>query len=485
MLVKIDRVLKEYGSRTILSDVSFTIEPGQKIALVGSNGSGKSTLLKIIAGLIETDSGKIILAKGVHVAYLKQDTAEDNLKMSSGEKMRENLRAILREKPDVLLLDEPTNNLDLPALFWLENFLKETTLACIVVSHDRAFLDRVVSYVIELDKDTHAILESRGTYSDYLERKKKEREKQEIDYRLQQENIDRLLADVRNKKEHAKAGAKFEANDKDKFTKGFFRDRAKSSDRAAIALEKRLKRMDKVEKPKVVKPFAVPLTFTNDAGVADIILSDVEFSYGPEFKLGPVNIDIRLGSRVAILGSNGSGKSTLMKIISGSILPEKGNVFVGSGVRMANFMQEHDSLPREFLISDYLKQKLSISETDAYKAMAHAGLDSAQVNKKIETLSPGGRARLLLTIFSFQAINTLLLDEPTNHLDIEALSVLESAVSSFSGTIVVVSHDRYFLSKVPGFSFFEMSHGKLNLVPDIEDYFKKAEKLALKKAHII
>lgn len=466
-MLKVSHLHKGYGTRVILDDVSFTIEAGEKVALVGNNGSGKSTLLKILAGAEDADSGKISLPKGKILAYVAQDTSLEENSLSSGQKTKAMLVEALAKNPDLLLLDEPTNNLDLESLAWLEELLMKSTAACLIVSHDRAFLDKVATSVFELDSNTHALSAQRGTYSEYLARKELERARVQTAYRLQQEEISRLLADIKDKKERSQGGNNWEGSDSDGFLKGFKRDRAKNSAVRAKGMETRLDRIDKIEKPKFEQPFKVPLNAANAAGPSDITLSDVCFRYDSGFNIGPISLYVPIGSRIAIIGSNGSGKSTLVKLLTEELTPTSGSIQIGSGVKMANLLQEHESLPRDVQVLDYLQDTFNLDKTGAFRALVHAGLEREQADKAIATLSPGGRARLLMIIFSLRSINTLILDEPTNHLDIEALEVLETILQDYKGTLIVVSHDRYFLKKIMPLEFYEMKEGKLSRVENL------------------
>ena len=524
-IVRAEKLNKSYGSINVLSDISFSIEKGQKIALVGNNGTGKTTLLKIIDGLEEIDAGSINILKDISVGYLQQDmnligseTISEYIKriagqsydiehktklilagfgiedinlnhkisnLSSGQKSKVILSGILLKGVDLLLLDEPTNNLDLPALIWLENFINETDSACIVISHDRRFLDRVVKKIFEIDWRTHSLNMTTGTYSDYLETVFKRIKRQKEDYQNQQDEIKRLTERAREKKNESIIGAKWVSSDKDKQLQGFKRDQAGGSGRTAKVLEKRIEQMDKIEKPEEREDFKIKLHADKKHGSRDIRVIDLIAGYSEMnelgFKIGPVSFEIVYGNRTAIMGLNGSGKSTLLKTITGEISPLNGKVEVGSGLLIGNMMQEHETLPKDLTPLEFLTNRIYFDdEQKSYVQLAKFGFDERQMRMSIKSMSPGGRARLLLSLFSAQSVNFLVLDEPTNHLDIEALEALEEMLETYEGSVLIVSHDRYFLDKARLDSIYLLSDGKLTRVSDLEGYIENAEELANK-----
>ena len=335
MEIKADKIHKAYGTITILDDVSFSLEKGQKVGLVGYNGTGKTTLLKIIAGVIEPDGGKISIRRGAKLGYMPQDTSlvsdetvsdylwcvsgmkeleqriDESLEaltdyenrngyafdyrmemtlagfglqnisnrninsLSSGQKSKVFMAGVLLSDPDILVLDEPTNNLDLPALIWLENFLMRCETTCLMVSHDRLFLDRIVRKIFEIDWNTRKLIITNGRYSDYLERKEKETSRQLAEHKAQQEEIKRLTDQARKKKAEAVQGSRYVGTDNDKFLRGFKRDRAAKSGKTAKAIEKRIEQMDVLEKPVERDAFRIHLQPTKPEGSRDINLKDV------------------------------------------------------------------------------------------------------------------------------------------------------------------------------------------------------------------
>lgn len=539
MEIKADKIHKAYGTITILDDVSFSLEKGQKVGLVGYNGTGKTTLLKIIAGVVEPDSGEINIRRGAKLGYMPQDTslvsdetvsnylwhisgmeelerrmsestealadyenrngyafdhrmemtlagfglqdiASRNINsLSSGQKSKVFMAGVLLSDPDILVLDEPTNNLDLSALIWLEDFLIRCKATCLLVSHDRLFLDRIVRKIFEIDWNTRKLTITNGRYSDYLDRKEKETSRQLAEHEAQQEEIKRLTEQARKKKIEAVQGSRYAGTDNDKFLRGFKRDRAAKSGKAAKTLEKRIKLMDVVEKPVERDAFRICIQPTKSDGSRDINLKDVVVGYSANgFHIGPISDHMSYGSRTLILGLNGSGKSTLLKTISGELKPIKGEVTVGNALVVGNLTQEHSNLPREESIKNFLIRRAGVEVQIAYSLAVKFGFKAEEIDKEISSLSPGGRARLLFALFSALSVNVLLLDEPTNHLDIEALQALEEAVTQYEGTIILVSHDRYFLEKFNATDTYVLSDGKLERQQSFNLYMKNAEREA-------
>jgi ATP-binding cassette, subfamily F, member 3 len=548
-MLQVKNIQKNYGSLTVLADVSFSLSQGQKVALVGDNGTGKTTLLKILSGDLEADAGKIEKSKNLCIGYLPQDTSlvsdesigvylrrvsgidtiehqlenlatklndpkkskeygdlhelyehlggyafehriqlmltgfglddigldRNLINLSSGQKSKIVLIGILLKGVDLLLLDEPTNNLDLPALIWLEDFIQKSEAACIIISHDRQFLDSVVRKIFELDRDTRTLTISGGTYSDYLEMKRKRLLRQKEEYRLQQEEIERLTDRANQKRIESARGSKWSGSDNDKFLRGFKRERAGRSSRVAKSIDKRILQMDKVEKPIEKDPLEIPLDAKSNSKNISISIKDVCAGYPGDFVVGPISLDVNFGNRVGILGLNGSGKSTLLKTITGQLAPISGEIKMTSGIRIGNMMQEHESLPRKSTLLEFMTEKGGLSLQDSFAKLTKFGFDERQIKQPIEVLSPGGRARLLLAMFSALSVNVLILDEPTNHLDLEALSALEEALESYQGIVLLVSHDRYFLEKTKLDFTYVLNEGSLTKISDYKDYVKQAE----------
>ncbi|OJI08508.1 hypothetical protein BK005_00680 [bacterium CG10_37_50] len=406
--------------------------------------------------------------------------------LSSGQKSKVALIGILLTGIDLLLLDEPTNNLDLPALIWLEDYLLKSNVACLIVSHDRRFLDRVTDRVFELDRQTHSLNVSHGSYSEYLERRVKDRNRQREQYRLQQKEIGRLTEQAREKKAAALRGSHWQGSDSDKYLRGFKRDRASKSGKVAKVFEKRIEQMDKIEKVVEHEPLMIPLKAHINGSPMDIVLDQVVVGYSEQFQLGPISLTINYGNRVGFLGLNGSGKSTLLKTITGQLDPLVGKVSIGSGLKIGNMMQEHETLPREETLLAFIKDQAKLtSDQEVFAALVKFGLDEKQIRGKISEISPGGRARLLLSLFSLISVNALVLDEPTNHLDIEAIDALEEILKTYQGTVILVSHDRDFLEKAKIDFAYILANGQLNKVNDFNEYVAQAEQKARKLLRLI
>lgn len=333
--------------------------------------------------------------------------------------------------------------------------------------------------IFEINWHTRTINITSGKYSDYLERKEKDRARQLQEYANQQEEIERLSTEAKAKKAEAIQGSKFMGTDNDKFRRGFKRDRAGKSGRAAKALEKRIEQMDVVEKLVERDTFRIILDPTKPKSSRDIALREAVCQYpDSDFRIGPISLEIAYGSRVVILGLNGSGKTTLLKTIGGELAPKEGTVSIGSSLVVGNLMQEHDNLPRQESIKSVLSSKGGLAISEVYNLAVKFGFQAEEINKEIGSLSPGGRSRLLLALFSALSVNALLLDEPTNHLDLEALDALEAAIANYEGTVVLVSHDRYLLERFRATDVYVLSNGKLEKQKNFQSYLANAERQA-------
>jgi ATP-binding cassette subfamily F protein 3 len=552
-MLKVKDLTKYYEEERILNRVSFHVAKEHKIALVGFNGVGKTTLLKILEGEESADKGKIEFGKNTRIGFLPQDPhmynkliAIDYLNdyvgrddeefrreleimfagfaldpeiknkkiahLSSGQKTKIFLIAILLKKPNLLLLDEPTNNLDLPALIWLEDYLQKMKTAFLVVSHDKKFLDNVANKVYEIDWNTKKIIISNGKYSDYLDRKEKEHKRQNVQHEIQKADIKRLRTLAKTKKEKAAKGAKYVSPDNDRMLQGYRRNKSADSLHDAKIIYNRIDRIDEIEKPVSRKDFEIDIATSESASSKDVLVRDLICGYetgntekdsknsdgGGNFKIGPVNLEIKFGSRICILGLNGSGKTTLLKTITGRIEPLSGKVLNGAGVKFGNLMQEHETLQKGETLMKFMERKVEVKKEDGEietdiknkkeyitNHLVHFGFRENQLNTKIGVLSPGGRARLLLAYFSATDVNVLILDEPTNHLDMEAGEALNIALDKFKGTVITVTHDRFFVERNMFETLYLLDNKKLNKLDSFKDYVAQMQKRAKKLLHLL
>ncbi len=502
---------KSFGIDSILENVNFTVNEYDKIGIIGVNGTGKTTLFKIISGIYGYDSGDIYTSKDCEIGYLEQNTnfhsentileevlevfkdviemekylrdlehkiseessntnsttleklmneysnkleafsdmngygykseAKGVLKglgfsdedmdkpisiLSGGEKTRVLLGKLLLKKPTLLLLDEPTNHLDSEAIEWLEVFLKQYKGTVILISHDRYFLDQVVNRIFEIHNKK--LKTYNGNYSDFIkasaiekELELKKFEDQQKDIKKQEESIERLKAFGREK--HLK--------------------RARSK-------EKALAKVDVLDKPEAYRKkakieFNPSVTSGNDV----LQLRDISMGYGERILFKDLNLDIYRGEKVALIGANGIGKSTLFKIIMNEITPLSGDIKFGTNVNVSYFHQEQKTLNLDNTIIDEIwEDNKQLTQTSLRTMLGAFLFEGEEVFKKISTLSGGERARVAILKLILSNSNLLLLDEPTNHLDIDSKEVLEEALSSYTGTIFTISHDRYFLNTV-------------------------------------
>lgn len=395
--------------------------------------------------------------------------------LSGGEKSKLNLTAVLLKGCDILLLDEPTNNLDLPALLWLEGFLKQSPAIALIASHDRRFLDQTVTKVLEIDWFTRGVTLHTGTYTEYAERKALDDRRKKADYQAQQEEIARLTAAARKQSGWAGEGAVQKWSDNDKMGRNYARDRSKKLHTAASALETRIENLKKLERPEEREPLAILLKPAESEGAADLSLSRVMAGYPDGFRIGPVSLDLPLGTRLALVGRNGAGKSTLLRVLSGATLPLSGEVRRGAGVRLGDFTQEHEQLPRGRTLRQVFADLGGIGDrTKVGIIMAQFSLGT-DTSRKVKDLSPGERARLLLALYAERGVNVLFLDEPTNHLDLEAIEALEEVLRTYRGTVVLVTHDRTFLERVEGIQASLVESGRVEPMGDYAAYAARCE----------
>lgn len=388
--------------------------------------------------------------------------------LSGGNKTKLSLARLLLSQSSVLLLDEPTNYLDLPALLWLERFVLESGLAYVIVSHDRRFLDRTVDSILEIDPERHTVRQWIGSYSDYAEARLREEQKRLAAYADQQEEIARIEEDIRRTKEQASRTERSTNNDQ-------LRRYAKKVARKAKARETRLRRElareDRIEKP--VKGWNLHLvdlgrdTIEDDRTILDI--KELRAGYGDREVLRGLDLLVRGGDRVALLGENGSGKSTGLRCIAGTV-PYKGAVRRGPSVRVGLLSQEAEELPLDRSVLDIFRSRTEIYESDARTYLHKFLFTGEEVFKPVRALSYGQRAKLALAILILSDANFLVLDEPTSHMDMQALEKIERALQQYTGPLLLVSHDRYFVERL-GINRFEvLEDGRLHGVETLEEY---------------
>ena len=506
MILACQKITKAFGGDTILQDINFIINEGEKAALIGINGAGKTTLLKIITGEYEADSGEVVLQRGATMGYLSQvidvtsrrtiyeemlDAKKDIIEMeqkihtleqdisrlsgeklenamesyslltdrfeksngyawkseivgvlkglgfteaefdtpihtlSGGQKTRVALSRILLTQPDIILLDEPTNHLDMDAIRWLETFLSNYRGSVLIVSHDRYFLDRVVSKVIEIEAGKSQTF--LGSYSQYAEKKKAQRDAQMKLYLNQQQEI-RHQEDVITK------------------LRSFNREK---SIRRAESREKMLNKMELVDKPVVLNSrMRISLEPEVISGNDVLTIENLSKSFENKPLFRNLNLSIHRGEVVGLLGANGTGKTTLLKIINRHLRPDSGKIHYGAKVSIGYYDQEQHVLNDENTIFDEISDAYpKLTNTRIRNVLAAFLFTGDRVFQKIGTLSGGEKGRVSLAKLMLSNANFLILDEPTNHLDIQSREILEDAINDYEGTVFYVSHDRYFINQ--------------------------------------
>jgi ATP-binding cassette subfamily F protein 3 len=409
---------------------------------------------------------------GLRIKHLGRERSI--LTLSGGERRKIALAGVLLRGVDLLLLDEPTNNLDLPALTFLENWIKNSKTTCLIASHDRRFLDSVVTKVIEIDwyrRDTEIFA---GNWSQFMETKEHARRRAKEQFRLQEEERARLTSSKDEKIDWVTRVWDKKKRDNDKQADHFKKERAakkfSASARALEGREKRLNRLDRpVEKDPLELEFVEPV---EEKGSYDIIFQSVVAGYGTEFSIGPIDWSIAYGEKVALLGDNGVGKTTLLKTLTSEVEIISGEIISGAEVRMGYLIQEHDLLLQNenMTLDAYLKKRLSFELHDSIgMLMGIYQLSPLFLSHKMKHLSPGERVRVLLLILVEQKANCLILDEPTNHLDLESIEAFEEALNAFPGTVILVTHDRMFLERIQLDQTATLKDGKLEIEIKIEE----------------
>ncbi len=513
MQLVVDKIAKSFGVHDIFKDVSFMVEKGEHIGLVGVNGSGKTTLLRCLLEPSYIDSGSIRFEPGISVGYVQQgftdikgtiwefmlqscpeilrlreelqrletevSTATDDVletimeeytrvtkryeyldgyhyenrikrvliglgytedwweqdaaTLSGGQKTRLMLAAALVRNPDFLILDEPTNHLDIVMTQWLEAYLREFKGGLLVVSHDRAFLDNVAVRILEMEAGK--LQSFKGNYSRYLEQKAIQTATLEAAYAAQQDYIARTEAYIR----------RFKAGIKSKMARG---------------RQSQLNRLERMDAPVKNEEFELRLPPATECADRVLIMEDLSIGYGEKVLAQGINITLRRGEKAALLGANGTGKTTLLKTILGEIQPLKGKAKIGNRVQIGYFSQSYERLnPKQTLLENFVME-YGFTEERTRSMLGGMLFHGDDVFKEIGTLSGGQKARLVLLKLVLDGANCLVLDEPTNHLDIMAREAVEAALTAFDGTVLVVSHDRYFINEVAD-RIWEIEDGQL------------------------
>ncbi len=539
-ICQLHEIKKTYIGSEILNGISCTLKYGEKVALVGRNGSGKTTILKIIAGEEKADNGEVHIKKGSTVGYLSQiPSVEENksvrdvllgafsqtlhiaekmrafedlmisntvskqqleeygklqeqyerfggyeidshvdgvakglgvypfldspfISLSGGEKTKVALGVLLLTKPDLLLLDEPTNHLDLDSCEWLERFIQEYEGSVLIVSHDRFFLDEVATKVLDLEAGECHCYE--GNYSAFSIAKEKVLLKEFQQYQEQQKKVKKMKEAIKRLREWA--------NQANPPNEGLHK-RARNMERA-------LERMEIRKKPVLEgKKMGLQLDHGDRSGKDVLRMVGVSKSFQQTKIMANASLHLRYQDRTAIVGKNGAGKSTLLKLVTEEIMPDGGEIYLGSNVKIGYLSQQEPVQDSNKTILDVFREQARITEGQARHELARFMFYGADVFRSVKNLSGGERMRLRLAQFMHQEINLLILDEPTNHLDIDSREVLEDVLERFSGTILAVSHDRYFLNKLFDKTYW-IEEGTLSFFPGSYHWAKqkKAERYA-------
>ncbi len=552
-MLQVSNITKHYGDALILQGISFTVNAGDRVGLIGPNGCGKTTLLRILIGREKPDTGSLSLdPPGIEIGYLEQglsyadaDTLDDIVRaerralaeaeaevvqlaealaadsdssgpteggqrtlqaygealarmlrlvetqppeheviaalaglglgqlaldapvghLSGGQKTRLGLARLLLCKPELLLLDEPTNHLDIEALEWLEVWLRDFGGAAIIVSHDRAFLDRTVNWIYDLDEKTHTLTPYPGTYSDYLNARQREQERQWQAYTAQQERIAQLTGEARRLSGYAR---NIEHGTIDfaprKIAKGIARRATVQRRRIERELAER-----RIDRPGLTWHMKLEFSDTPESGQDVLLMTGLAIGHDGHALVSGIDRILRQGERIALIGPNGAGKTTLLRTIAGEVAPVSGTLRLGANVRLGYYAQEQETLDPESTPLETILSVAPMSDTDVRSFLHYFLFAGDEVSVPVGSLSFGERARLVLARLVAGGCNLLLLDEPINHLDIPSRANFEQALAAFEGTVIAAVHDRYFIDAFAT-ALWAIDGGQLRSYADLEDY---------------
>ena len=456
-LLSLKDVSLAFGGPAVLDHVSLSISKGMRAALTGRNGEGKSTLFKVIAGTLEADSGEIIRSPGLKIAYVAQNVDDANDGRSGGEIHRARLEEAMLSHPDLLLLDEPTNHLDCEAIDWLEAMIRrQREMAVLIVTHDRRFLKRVATNIFDLDRGELSGWEC--DYTTFLKRKAD------------------LLADEavfweRRSKKLAQEEAWIRRGVKARTTR--------NEGRVAALMKMR---EDFAARRQKVGTSTMKLDTAAKGGVRVLKIEDLGFSYGNRTIVDGFTADVLRGERIGIMGRNGAGKTTLLKLLTGKLAPTSGSVTIGTNVEMAFLDQLRGELNPELTVGENIaadRDEVTVGgmKKHVYSYLADFLFSPERVRTPVKVLSGGERARLMLAKLFLKPANLLIMDEPTNDLDIETLELLEEQLLNYTGTLLLVSHDREFLDNVITSTLVLEGDGAVASYPGgYEDYVRQRPK---------